>query len=177
MAGGRHDIVQRGLYRFDEAVRQTLPFVITMTLLLATTLPSPVPFLDDVGPAWVLIAIFHWTVRCPDQMPLTAVFALGILQDLLLGYPVGPTALVYVLIRANAPMLVEWAGGRGTARLWWMFCVTAVIACTVHWLLVVILMMQWIPPLPAALQLMMTVAVYPVVGWVLSQLQRALTPR
>ncbi len=176
MARGRGDIVQRGLHRFDEAVRQTIPFAITMTLLLATTLPSPVPFLDDIGPAWVLIAIFHWSVRRPDHMPLTAVFVLGILQDLLLGYPVGPSALVYVLIRANAAHLAEWAGGRGMARMWWMFCVTAVIACTVHWLLVVILMMQWIPPVPALLQLMMTVAIYPVVGWVLSQLQRVLTP-
>ena len=130
--------------------------------------------LRDATRAWVLIAVFHWSVHRPALMPVQAAFVIGLLQDLLLGSPLGIGALIYVLVRGSAGWMGRLAAGRGFVGLWLVFALAAAAAFVLRYVIMVAWHGQLIAPIPALLQWLVTVGVYPLVAWVFIRLQKGL---
>jgi len=58
--------------------------------LFCTTLVSWVGIpVSGVAPFWSAILIFTWSVRWPETLPSTLIFAIGLLTDIVTGAPVG----------------------------------------------------------------------------------------
>lgn len=49
-------------------------------------------------PEFVLLVVLYWAFAMPDETSLTLVFALGLIQDLLVGSPLGQHALGLTLV-------------------------------------------------------------------------------
>lgn len=116
------------------------------------------------SPDLLLCVVFFWTARRPESAPLPAIFALGLVRDLMADLPTGAGALTLVLaaeaVRALRPRLarssfmLEWAA-LGAAAL----CTAALL-----WLLIVLTLTQ--PPYVEALfhQSLYTAMAYPVLA-------------
>ena len=47
---------------------------------------------------FVYILIFYWTLRSPNQLGYISIFLAGIINDVIIGFPIGISSLCYLLI-------------------------------------------------------------------------------
>lgn len=164
----------RLLLRIDHAARHAVPMALALLLVLISALPATLTVFREVSPAWVLMAVFYWSVYRPDLMPIQAAFVIGLLQDLLLGLPPGISALIYVVLRGNAGLIARLANGRSFLGVWLIFATVTAIATIVRHILMILWFERLIDPTPALVEAMLTIGVYPAVSWVFVRLQRGL---
>ena len=87
------------LLRAVRFLRGLVPVAITVLLVIVSALPWRLPAFAEVTPAFVVMAIFYWTIYRPDRLPYAATFCVGLLQDLLTGTPLGMTALILLAVQ------------------------------------------------------------------------------
>ena len=121
--------------RVDNTVARLLPVATTVLATIISIQPAHIP--AAAAPAFVLMAVYHWTIYRPDLLPPFGLFLVGITQDLLTGVPPGVTALALLLARAvvlrhrrhfvNRLFPFVWAGftmvtGGAMLFLWTLHC-------------------------------------------------------
>jgi len=155
-----------------------VPFLTTVLFAFFSIVPLNLPGFAVVMPAFALMAVFHWTVYRPDLLPLSAVFASGLLLDLLNGTPyVGISALMFLIGRSAVMGQRKLFVNRPFAIVWLAFLVLAVALFSLLWVLVSALHGSFIDLRPFAFQAVLTVACYPAASYVLARAQRALLAR
>ena len=150
------------------------PFLLGILLAIVPMMPYGAPELSYVMPSLTLMTVYFWAYQRPDLMPASAVFVIGLWQDVLYGGPMGLTSLILVLVREllvnqrrtliGKPFLVAWMGFAiivaGTLLLSW------VLASWWHWSVIAV------PPFIAHLAL--TITLYPVFAALFAGLLRGL---
>lgn len=155
-----------------------VPFLTTVLFAFFSIVPLNLPGFAVVMPAFALMAVFHWTVYRPDLLPLSVVFASGLLLDLLNGTPyVGISALVFLIARSAVMGQRKLFVNRPFAVVWLGFLVLAVAVFFLLWALVSALHGALIDLRPFAFQAVLTVACYPAASYVLARAQRAFLAR
>jgi rod shape-determining protein MreD len=160
------------LQRVDTIARQWVPFSATLLLMLFGLTPSYLPAFSPVAPMYTVIAIYFWAVYRPDGLGYGSAFAIGVLEDLLSGTPLGCTALVLMLGQWVVFHQQKFFNGRPFHVVWAAFLLVALGSAAVRWLMIgMFLPAGFVGPTHALASGAMTVAVYPVVGWVLAKMQ------
>jgi rod shape-determining protein MreD len=149
-------------------LRALVPFGTLVAAVALTGVPYGIPFLGPVTPFFALIAIYYWSIHRPEAVPAIAIFAVGVLQDLITGGPPGSVSLLLLLVHAltvsqqrillGQSYLVEWAG----------FALVAVGTALVSWLLACVYNTVLIVPWHFLVQALLTVALYPAAATVLT---------
>jgi rod shape-determining protein MreD len=160
--------------RFDLWGHHLWPVVLTLLLLLASAVPLPLPAYAAVAPSFLAMGIYFWTLHRPDLMPAVAVFVLGILQDLLSGAPVGASAIALLALRYAVTAQRRILVGGSFLAVWAGFVVNAAGVAFLSWLLHSFAYATLLNPQPALFQYLLTVGLYPSVGWALVRAQRTL---
>jgi rod shape-determining protein MreD len=106
--------------RRDRPIARVLPSTTTLLAAVISIQPAHIPGYAALTPAFMLMAVYHWTIYRPDLLPPLSLFLVGITQDLLAGAPPGGTALILLLAHAtvicyrrrfvNQPFPYVWAG-------------------------------------------------------------------
>lgn len=115
----------------------TWPTIVAMIVTLAASLllhaaPTRLPTGADLLPLLPLITLYIWAVRRPRFVSPLLIFAVGLLQDLLIGGPMGVWALSYLLAFSLARPREEEGGGEiGPVSV--RFAVLATIALVIAW--------------------------------------------
>ena len=160
------------LQRTDGALRGMAPVLVTLALVLVSLLPLKLSHFAPITPALALMAVYYWSVRRPDLLPFWATFAIGLVHDLLAGGPVGLTPVVLLgaqgLVVAQRRFLVE----RPFHVMWLGFAVVAPGAALMGWILASLYHGAIVGIVPALFQLLLTVALFPCVAWLLAAVQR-----
>jgi rod shape-determining protein MreD len=159
--------------KLDQAGRNVAPFAVTMLLLLIGAVPLQLPGYGTVAPALGLMAVYYWAIHRPDLLRPGFAFALGVLQDLLSGAPLGMTALIYVLVYWVVLTRRRVFLATTFPMLWLGFALVALAAAAVRWAGHSLLDMALIPPGQAFVQALLTVALFPVFGWLFIRVHRA----
>lgn len=159
--------------KLDQTGRNVAPFSVTMMLALLGAVPLHLPGYGAVAPALGLTAVYYWAIHRPDLLRPVFAFALGVLQDLLSGTPVGMTALVYVLVYWVVLIRRRVFLATTFPMLWLGFALVALAAAVVRWVGHSVLDMMLIPPGPALVQALLTVALFPIFGWLFIRIHRA----
>ncbi len=164
------------LPRLDSWLRHAAPLAVTFMIVLLSVMPLPLPGYVAVAPRLVLMAVFYWSVHRPDLMRSASVFAIGLLEDILSGSPIGLNALVLLLVHGAIMNQYRVFRGQPFIVVWFAFMVIALAAMAVA--AVVGFLVRGAPVDGGAFltQLGLTVAVYPMVGWLLGRTQRAFLP-
>ncbi|MEX2643100.1 MAG: rod shape-determining protein MreD [Acetobacterales bacterium] len=153
--------------RADLLASAVTPFCVTLLLILSGLVHSRVPELASVAPVLPLAAIYFWSVYRPGLMPYLAVFALGIMFDLLSGVPLGLNAVVFMLVRLITVSQRRFLVGKPFLMVWWGYMMIAAGAAFAAWVLSSVATGRLLPTLPPVFQLLLTVGVYPLVSWLL----------
>lgn len=160
--------------RLDGAARSLVPCALTVGLVLAAALPLHSNAVRAVAPSLPLIAVFFWTLWRPDLMPALAVFAIGLLYDVLSGLPIGVGAEVLVGVHAVVTTQRPFLTGKSFGILWLGFAMVAAAALLLGWLLTCIYYMTLITPERVLFQIFTTIGFFPVLCWLLLRCQMVL---
>lgn len=159
--------------RFDIFWRHQIPLLLALGLLLISVVPSHAAGLTRIGPMLALIAVYYWAIYRPDLMGYGPVFVIGVAEDLLTSTPPGVGALVLLLTQAVVLSQYRFFNARSFAVTWWAFGLVAGGAVLVKWLAVSLVYGTLVDGSAAFYGYLMTVAIYPVVGWLLARVQIA----
>ena len=163
--------------RLDLWARNTTPFGIAVLLVILNVIPTLIPDYAAITPTLALIAVYHWAIYRPNLLPLTAVFALGLLQDILSGAPLG----VYVLVFLTAYGIVlsqrRFLTGKSFMIYWLGFAIIAFGASVESWVLASIWNFALLDFHSLFFQSLILLGLFPIVAWMLLRWQQAFLPR
>jgi rod shape-determining protein MreD len=157
----------------DELARRLVPFALSVLLVLAAALPWPVRNYADIAPSVSIMVVFYWTITRPDLMPNVAALAIGLIEDVMQGAPLGFNALVLLLACGLARSQQRHIAGRPFALHWAAFVIVATLTELMRWALLSALAGTFVGLGPVSLHLLMTVALYPALVWLLVRCQSA----
>ncbi len=148
------------------------PVFLTVVLIFFSVLPLPLPFYGLFAPSFALMSVYFWTVHRPELMPQSAVFVMGLLQDVLMGTPLGVNAVV--LLVAHMAVLSRRRGlvGHPFWFLWWGFALLAPAAMALTWILMSILNSGGLSIDVAIFAAIMAILAFPPLAWILIAIQR-----
>jgi rod shape-determining protein MreD len=159
------------LRRLDRFARAAFPAVVTALLMVLASAPAGLP---AAGPAIAFAAVFFWSVFRPAILPPPAVFALGLLQDLLGFAPLGTGVLTLLLVHGLALRLRGFLARRSFVVVWLACGVTSLLAAALGFVLHAALTFTlpgWVSALAFA---GLATGLYPVLALPFTRLHRAM---
>lgn len=166
------------LFQRDQGiVNRMMPMATALLCVIASVVPLHLPGFAEVAPGFVLMAVYHWSIYRPDLLPFFAVFLAGLALDLLNGAPLGVSSLVFLIARAVVLSQRKHFVGRSFAVVWAGFLALVAAAEALEWLLASALHGMVLDPRPFLFQAVLTVALYPLVSYLLARVQRNLLMR
>lgn len=162
------------LRRLERGIRGLTPFVTTLALVLLGTLPLPLPGFATVMPWLTLMAVYYWSIYRPDLLPLVATFLLGLVQDSLGGTPLGLNVSVLLVVQGVVVSQRRFFHGKTFLVEWWGFMLVAPGAALAAWVLVSLYFGVLVGPQPLAIQVLLSIALYPCLAWLFARAQHHL---
>jgi rod shape-determining protein MreD len=160
-------------HRLDSASRYAFPAVLTLLVLLLLSTPLGLPGQAQMQPAWALASVFFWSLFRPASLPAGAVFALGLLLDLLAQGPVGVEVLVLLLVHGTALRARRGLTRQGFAVVWMAFIGFAAGAACLEWLLVSLLTWRSLPAAPGLFEFGIAAGIYPLLAVLFTKAHRS----
>lgn len=160
------------LQRLDLKLRQALPGLLTFVFVLLSVAPVRLPDYALVAPGLVLIALFYWTVHRPDLLRPWHACVLGLFDDILSGTSLGVNALVLTLVHWAVTSQHTFFRGKSFAVVWLAFSLLAPGAIIATALLSFVAARAIIDPMVVLVQILLTIAFYPPLAWLLGRAQR-----
>ena len=155
--------------RLDMAARHSFPATTTALLLLVTAAPLGLPGQAQLQAAIALACVYFWSLFRPTALPPPAIFALGLLADLLGDAPPGVNVLILLVIHGFSLRWRRFLLRQGFFLAWLAFILLATGAATTSWALTSLLTFTLLPPLPALFQAALTAGLYPALAVLLTR--------
>lgn len=163
----KHGLAQR----VDHMVRQLVPVSLVLVLVLLQAMPWHLPALAGIVPALPMIGIYYWSVYRPDLLVPSVAFATGLVNDVVLGAPIGISSLAFLVIQGMTASQTRFFNGKSFLVIWSGFALLAAVAMLVE-LVLSSLVFGRTPVFSAfGIQYALTVCLYPPVSWLFSRLQ------
>lgn len=155
--------------------KSVIPFFTVVFLIIIMVLPYNMPLIGDIMPYLTLIGVYYWSVFKPEYMPVSVVFAIGILQDILLGSPLGLTSLLLVVVQ----QFIFFQGRRFLERdflfNWFVFVMIVIGFGTLTWIIVSLYFRVFLDYIGIIGQILLTIAFYPLVTWLLGIMKKTVS--
>lgn len=158
--------------RFERGLQGIVPSFVTTVLALLTVIPYGVPELNKAMPLLPLISIFFWCIHCPALCPIIYSFALGVVQDSLAGTPVGFSSAMYLSMHAFVGYQHTFFQDKNFFVLWCSFSALLGLIGILGYLVLGIYHLSILPIAPILIQVLLTIAVYPLVTRFLQGIMR-----
>jgi rod shape-determining protein MreD len=160
----------------DVTARNLFPLGLAVAALLLGTLPLYLPGYGAIAPNLALMVVFYWAIYRPDLFPAALAFAVGLIQDALMGTPVGLNALLLLCVHGVVVTQRRFFQGKTFAVVWSAFSVIAFGAALVGWILAMGLAGALLAPGPGLFAMMLTIALYPFATWMQARVHGAVLP-
>ena len=158
--------------RLDSGARSALPFVTTLLCVFLGTIVWPLPYLGSVAPPLVIVTLYYWSLHRPDLLTPSGAFIIGLLTDIVNFLPLGLSAFLFVGINQLVFTQRRYVTGQPFLTLWAGFALTAFLTALAEWILLAVLRQGLTPVLPAMIQTLLVIAIFPIPCWLLIRLQR-----
>jgi rod shape-determining protein MreD len=162
------------LPRVNSGAARLLPVATTVVAALVSILPLRIPGYAALTPAFTLMAAYHWTIYRPDLLPPLALFTVGMVEDLLVGAPVGVTPLLLLLTYVAVLSYRRYFVDRTFPFVWTGFTLLAIIAMLGLWALHCLLDGVLLDFRTTLFRAVLTIAIFPLASFLLGRAQRAL---
>lgn len=159
--------------RLDRMGRNLAPFAVTVMLVLLGLVPLRIPHYTPVAPLLTLMAVYYWSIHRPDLLRPSAVFAIGLLQDLLSGGPLGLNALMLLAVHGVVLSQRRYFLASTFALMWFGFALIVVGAALLQWTAFSVLDGALLAMDAAFAQAMLTLALFPILAWLFVRIHRA----
>lgn len=171
-------MMQEFRHRLGALIRRLLPILLLLLFVLMGTAPLRLPFIENAAPPLLLMGVYYWAVFQPGLLPVWMVFLVGMMQDLLLGMPLGVSSALLVIVCWIARVHRRFVARQSFLVVWTGFIVLAFCAMVLEWVLTSLLSMQALPVLPVVLRFLESVFLFPpLLLWVLHPANRVINDR
>jgi rod shape-determining protein MreD len=160
-------------HRLDHGLRLAMPSAVTLLMTLLTAIVWPLPYLGSVMPPWAFIGLYYWASHRPDLFPVGVAFVIGILNDIINGFPIGVSALLFTVAHQIILRQRRFFAGHSFFMLWFGFALTATVLMIIEWTVIITVDWQIVPFLPVLIQTILAIVIFPLPCWILIRLQRA----
>ena len=160
------------LHRLDRLAYALAPAFVILILILASLIPLRLPFLPSVATLLPLMAVFHFSLHRPAAVPAPTLLLFGLLFDLLQygpGAPLGVSALQFLLVWRVMSSSRKYLLEVSFAFIWLLYALVVGAAVTLAWALGALLLVSFVDPWPALLQYVVSLFLYPILGWLLGR--------
>ncbi len=159
--------------KLDYLARSFTPFGLSLILVVLSVLPTHIPGYMQIAPILALISVYHWAIYRPNLLPIFAVFILGLLQDLLLGTPVGLYVLVFLTVYGVVLSQRRFFVGKSFIFFWFGFAAISMLASIESYFLGSIWNVILLDFNAATFQYLILLGIFPAVAWVFLRWQQA----
>lgn len=162
------------LQQVDHLVRQLLPTSLVLLLALLQAVPWRIPQFANVAPMLPMIGVYYWSLYRPDLMVASVAFGTGIVNDIVIGGPIGLSSLVFLTIQGMTASQRRFFHGKSFLVVWAGFALLAAGGVLIQLVCSAVIFNR--TPLAGALlvEYMMTICLYPLPSWLFSRLQAVL---
>lgn len=157
---------------FSRLVKAATPTALALVGVLLLSLPIRLAEGHLPTPILPLIVVFFWSIYGPSYMPAGSIFAVGLLQDLLVGGPLGLWPAVYLATHYIALSQRSYFVGREPRVVWLGFAFAASLAALILWLVMSLISGTLLPVFGLAKQMAATILLYPVFAGGFAHLHR-----
>lgn len=162
------------LPRVNNGAARFLPVATTLLAAVISVLPLQIPGYPALTPVFTLMAAYHWTIYRPDLLPPLALFAIGLIEDLLAGSPIGVNALLLLLTRVAVLGYRRFFVNRNFPFVWTGFTLLTALAMLGLWGVHCVLDLSLLDFRMAVIRAALTIAMFPVASFMLGRAQRAM---
>lgn len=159
------------------ATRAGLMFLVIFVLLIVSTFPLPGAHFAEVRPAFVLMAVYYWTILWPGTFSYFLTFGTGIALDLLAGFPPGMNALPLVLVQWVTHRQRKFMLGQPFRVVWAGLVLVAVCTGALQWAMYSAFSGHAMAVKPQVMSVLLTCALFPVAVPALSAFGRWVAAR
>jgi rod shape-determining protein MreD len=148
-----------------------VPLLTGLGSVVVTHLPLGADWMPPVGPWFTAMVVFYWSLYAPRLMPYGVCLALGLMDDVLSGAPLGMSMLSLVLLRQLAYSQRRFLLNRPFALAWLSFAFSVLVVGAIE---VFFLVRLELPTMGMTLlRLALSAFLFPPVYWVLARVQRS----
>lgn len=161
-------------HRLDVWARRLIPAGLSIVLVMLAVIPLPIPGYAAIVPMLALCSVFFWAVHYPSLLPPLVIFLIGLVQDVLTGAQLGQGAVVLLLAYGAVVRQRVFFRNKSFLVIWWSFMIVALGAGFLAWALASLFGGRFIPPGAAFVQVLVTIAVYPLLTGILHGVHKCL---
>jgi rod shape-determining protein MreD len=154
--------------RLDMLSRRSFPAATAALSMLLLAAPLGLPAQPEIQAALALSSVFFWSLFRPDSMPPPAVFALGLLADLLSYAPIGVGVVTLLIVHGLAMRWRRVMVRQGFIVVWFLFVAVAYGAAALQWAFTSILTFRLLPPGPGVFLATLAAGLYPALATLLT---------
>lgn len=154
-----------------------LTFLVIFVLLLVSVFPLPGAHAADVRPAFILMAVYYWTIMWPATFTYFTTFLVGIAFDLLAGYPPGMHTVVLLLVQWVTRSQRKFMLGQPFRVIWAGLVLVAFVTAILQWALFSLFYGELITVKPVLVSALLTCALFPLAVPALSAFGRWIAQR
>jgi rod shape-determining protein MreD len=152
-------------------VRQLVPASLVLLLVLLQAIPWHLPALAGIYPMLPMIGIYYWSVYRPDLLVPSVAFATGLVNDVVLGAPIGISSLTFLVIQGMTASQTRFFNGKSFLVIWSGFALLAAGAMLIQLILSSVIFGRTPMFYAMLVEYALTVCLYPPISWMFSRLQ------
>ncbi|MBE6444639.1 MAG: rod shape-determining protein MreD [Alphaproteobacteria bacterium] len=155
-------------------IKNCLPFVVSVLVLLISFLPYNFFILKGVHVAVGISCVYFWLQHRPDLFNLWSAFGIGIIEDLISASPLGSNVfevlLMYLLVNSTSRLF----NAKPFIVLWYGFMALSLITLFSRWLIVSIYYSHFLPLSVLFFSYLVTIVLYPLLSLLMAAVQNKL---
>ena len=160
---------------FFEGFKKIVPELSILFLAILSVQPQSLLGNSVISPFLCLSAVFYWSLHRQGLFYVITLIILGIISDILTGASLGFTPILFLTVFA----LSSWQRKNVLLKpfhlIWGAFSLVSGLTFVIAWAITSIVSFQYAVVGPFATQYFMTVITFPLLVWLLSHIQKAVS--
>ncbi len=136
---------------------------IVFSLFMLGLISFSIPMSGEVRPFFILMALYYWAIYRPSLLHPVLVFFYGLVFDLVLGFPVGIHAVLFLLVQWVIKSQRLFFMGQTYLVVWIGFSLTVLSILSIEWFFFSALAGSWLSLKTITLTFLMTSLLFPLV--------------
>lgn len=159
---------------WDRLWRLVIAQMVILILFAFNVMTLSIPMLDVIRPAFFLMGIFYWAIYRPTLLSVLWVLLLGVVYDVLMGFPIGLHSLLFISIQYIIKTQRLFFMGQSFITIWFGFVLALGLLLFSEWIIFSLLQGVMINIKETALSLLLSVLLFPFVSMLLFLIHKML---
>ena len=152
-----------------------VPFLTLFAAVILSHLPLPMVLAQNTMPPFVLSFVFLWAVYRPNWLPVSMVFVIGLLMDILGSVPLGLNAVLLVAVYWPVAVQRRIFLREPFPFLWLSFAAIVTLVELTRWLFVSVSLLALAPVGLVFSNLVVGIGVFPLIAWAVIRCHHGMT--